>query len=316
MRAFSIHLIRSPMYDDGRYMGGILPMKRLVMLIVCLLFSSMAAANSVEAVRKQAVGSMLVTGWIKITPAGAVDSYQVDKSSEIPSTVLTLLQRSVPGWKFRPVAVAGHLVEAKARMSVRVMAKPIANERYSLSIVGAQFGQNTAGARPTTDSMSYKHKVKVSYPYSASSQNASGTVYVVAQVNRQGQVEKAWAQQVNLRFAADEGEMRAMRSALARASLKSVKQWTFNMPTTGPDSLQPYQFARIPIAFSISNQPEAKYGQWDVYVPGPIQAPPGLFDLPSIPDRKLIIANVDATPPGGELSMTGRLQMITKLDGS
>lgn len=292
-------------------------MKRWLPGLLCLFLSAPTLAGGAHAVRKSAVGSMLVTGWIEVAPTGKVAHYELDQSSKLPPTVTQLINEAVPGWMFEPVEVAGKPVLAKSRMSLRVTASPVANGYYQVKIAGAEFGAPQGKGQIDTDSPTEKHTVAPAYPSEAARSGVSGTVYVLMVINRQGRVEQDLAEQVNLRVVASDTEMKDFRKELGLAATKALKRWTFNIPATGPKAAIPYWYARVPVNFNLDNQRRPTYGHWDVYIPGPVETAPWLVkQLPGIGNDKLIVANVDSTPSGGNFSLTNGLHLISPLSGS
>ncbi len=172
--------------------------KRWLLGMFCLLLSAPLLAAGVNTVRKSGVGSMLVTGWIEVAPSGEVAHYDLDQASKLPPLVVKLISQTIPGWMFEPVKIAGKPVLAKSRMSLRVVAEPVGNGNYKIKVAGVDFGAPEGNGKIVTDEISEKRTFAVSYPWQAAGSGVSGTVYVLMLVNRQGRVEHALAQQVNL----------------------------------------------------------------------------------------------------------------------
>ena len=294
-------------------------MKRLSALLLCMILSAAALADGAASARKRAVGSMVVTGHIEVLQDGSAGRYDIDRSSKLPPAVVQLIAKSIPRWQFEPVAENGRPVIAKSTMSLRVIASPVAGGKYAVSISGADFGQEMLkpGASSPTDVPSEKNAPKPSYPPDLVAEHVTGTVYVLLRINRAGNIEDATAQQVNLRLAASDMDMRRYRSQLALAATSALKHWTFNIPTTGKHADDGNWFARVPVDFNIEGNGYGPpgYGEWDVYVPGPIESAPWIDSLPKITDDKLLTENVDATPAGGSFFSSGGLHLITKLNG-
>jgi len=293
-------------------------MKRLLAALFCVTLSAAALANDVEAVRKRAVGSMVVTGNIEVSPSGSVSRYDLDQSSKLPPAVVQLIGRSISQWRFDPVLEGGKPAIATSKMSLRVIANPVAEGKYAISIAGADFGQGMAEshASTATDQISEKSVPSPSYPPDLVAEHVTGTVYVLLLVNRAGTVENASAQQVNLRVAASDREMAPFRKMFAVAATSALKHWTFNIPTTGKEAEKDYWLVRVPVSFNIVGDRTPGYGEWDVYVPGPLQTAPWIETLPKITNEKLLSENVDSTPPGGSLLSAGGLHLITNPNGT
>jgi TonB family protein len=283
-------------------------MRRWLVGLFCVLLSGAALAAGPSALYKQAQASMLLTGTIVVAPDGSVRSYAIDRAEKLPPEVTGLIASNIPQWKFEPTLLAGKPVAAEAKMSLRVVAKPMGDGNYSLSIRGTHFGQDMPG-----EVISYKKRVQPVYPRQAVQDRASGTVYLLVRVGRQGQVEDAVAQQVNMAVLDSSHQVERGRQALAKAALQAAWQWTFNPPTSGKDVNADYWVASVPVNFSLGYAGEArvdKYGQWEVYVPGPRQPVPWF-------DRKgQLSSSVDALPPGGLYQLDRGPQLTTPLDGA
>ena len=286
-------------------------MTRLLLGLICMALSHMALAAGADAVRKQAQASMLVTGSIDVAPDGSVQSYAIDHAEKLPPVVVELLGKNVPTWKFEPVCVDGKPVLATARMNLRIVARRSDDHHFSAGIVGAQFGQDHEAA---TDNVSYKTREQPHYPSMAVESRVSGTVYLLLRVGRQGQVEEAATEQVDLGVYANDADMERFRNTLAKAALKATAQWTFNVPTTGKHVADDYWVARVPVNFSLSADrkadPHDQYGQWQSYVPGPRQL------VPWIEKSRLMAGDADATPAGSISQLDQSLHLTTPLGGA
>ena len=69
--------------------------------------------------------------------------------------------------------------------------------------------------------------------------------------------------------------MKRGREELAAAALKGVREWGFSIPTTGEEADKPYWDGRITVDFTFD---DTGYGQWQVYVPGPVVRAPWADD--------------------------------------
>lgn len=262
-------------------------MKRWLVGLFCALLSGAALAAGPAAVRKRVQASMLLTGTIVVAPDGSVRSYAVDKAEKLPPLVIGLIAKNIPKWKFEPTLLNGDPVAAKAQMSLRLVAKPVGGDSYSVSISGAQFGQNAPG-----ESITYKDRAKPTYPPQAARAHVSGTVYLVMRVGRQGQVQEVEAEQVNLVVVDSDKGMERWRKVLADSALAAARRWTFNLPTSGEHMNDEYWVARVPVTYALSAVHGDDYGEWQPYVPGPRQP------VPWLDDRRLLSGNADALPDG------------------
>ncbi|HWU77110.1 MAG TPA: energy transducer TonB [Rhodanobacter sp.] len=288
-------------------------MKRLMLGTLCWMVSVAALAAGPYAVRKRVQASMLVTGSIVVAADGSVASYDLDKRGQLPAAVVGLIRQNVPSWRFVPVVRDGRPVLAKAAMSLRVVARPEGDGNYALTIGGSHFGQSASGIDSGGRTITSRQRKSPSYPVDAARARVSGTVYLVMRVNRQGLVDEAAAEQVNLDVVASDTEMRRWRKVLADASLQAARRWTFNPPTVGREAAQSAWVVRVPVTFALSewgrSAPVEKYGSWHAYVPGP-------REIPSWEDKPRVPASVDAVA-AGSISEVGRgLQLTTPLHGS
>jgi hypothetical protein len=292
-------------------------MKRWVLALCCMMLAGVAFANGRDEMRERVQASMLVTGTIEVARDGSVVTYAVDHPDKLPSVVKDLLARAVPAWKFEPVTREGKAVGAKAPMGLRVVAKPVGHGGYAFAVTSSWFGHfNDSGKHGTAaDDFTYKRRLPVAYPSDAAGARVSGTVYALLKVGRDGKVIEAVAEQVNLRIRASEREMAAWRKKLADAALRSLRRYTFHVPTAGPDAAEPYWIAGVPVDFVLDGfyapkaAREAEYGQWQPYVPGPVQAPAWV-------DKRRLAGSPDATPEDGSLLADMSLHLLTPLGGS
>jgi TonB family protein len=283
-------------------------MKRLLMGLFCVFLSGVALAAGPKDVRQRVQGSMLVTGSIVVAPDGTVRSYTIDHAEKLLPPVLGLIDKCTKSWIFEP-NFDGQSVDAKANMSLRIVAKPDGEHDYAISVAGAQFGQDDA--KPG-ESLSYYDQHPIPrYPASAVSAGVWGTVYLRLLVDRQGRVENAVAEQVNLGVVASDEELDKWRNVLATAALVAVKGWTFNIPTSGKDTSQDHWDARVPVSFGLEGlTPHVKYGKWEAYVPGPEQPVPWQEKVGTSS------SSADAIADGGLYQVGSGLHLITPLNGA
>jgi len=286
-------------------------MKKSLLGLSLLLLSSTALAAGPSEVLKQAQASMLVTGTVDVTPAGKIKSYTIDQQDKLPKTVLDLLQKNIPTWEFSPVIVDGAPVEAHAKMSLRVVAKRVDDQDALIDIEGAHFGQS--GEIPG-ETVSKKTAEQPKYPDREVQSRVTGTVYVLLKIGRDGHVADAATEQVNLSVYASERDMNLFRADLSKATLRALRQWTFNTPSVGKYAADPYWIARVPVNFNLSVNgappPQVTYGKWESYIPGPREF------IPWSDKNRLMSASPDASPAGGIYRMDQGLQLKTPLAGA
>ncbi|MDR7135575.1 TonB family protein [Lysobacter niastensis] len=255
--------------------------------------------------RKQTEASMLVTGAIVIEPDGHVGSYQVDQAEKLPPAATGWMAKAVSAWKFQPIVIDGKAVRARTRMSVRIVAKSQGDGRYEVRLASASFGEDGAPG----EFVSSKELKPPSYPQVAAMSGVRGTVYVVVRIGRDGRVEDAIAEQVNLKVVDSEAGMTRWRNSLAKAAVLGARKWTFNPPTQGEEVDKPFWLARVPVDFYLNDEKPASYGQWEAYIPGPRQSTPWMGAM----DASL---GADAVAGGGMHPIGAGPKLLTPLDGT
>ncbi|GAB2543764.1 energy transducer TonB [Rhodanobacter koreensis] len=276
--------------------------------LFCVLMACAAWAESPAEVRKQTEASMLVTGSIDVMPDGGVQGYALDHADQLPPTVVQLIQQNVPNWKFR--FDSPQVAATKAKMSLRLLAKRIDDTHDAISISAAQFGQDD---KVPGENVSFKTRLQPRYPARAVHSKVSGTVYLLLRVGRDGRVEDAAAEQVNLTVYASGRDMQLFRDDLARAALAAASEWTFHTPTTGKHVADDYWVAKVPVNFDMrprGAREDVPYGKWQAYVPGPRRL------VPWVEKKKLLTGAADAVPDGGLYQINQGLQLTTPLGGA
>jgi hypothetical protein len=263
-------------------------MTRWMVAVCCALLACYAWAASDDPL-KNALATMLITGQIEVAQDGRVQGYTIDHPEKIPPAVVDLIQKNVPGWEFQGGKHSNTV--QKATMSLRIVAKPLDSQHYALSIRCVRFGDAnvTATDRVTySDESAQEGKGKrrwartYDYPHEAFEAGVSGTVYLLVRVNRQGHVDEAAVEQVDLGvYGARESQMPYFRALLGRAAVEQARQWTFDPPTTGKHVSDPYWDIQTAVPFLLRGPGvavnlktdgapiEDYYGQWQPYIPGP-----------------------------------------------
>jgi hypothetical protein len=274
-------------------------MKRLYRLLICLVIFAALAANAGDASRRMEA-SMLVTGWIEVSPDGSVHDYTLDHMDKLPPTVVSLIAKTIAAWKFKPVLINGKPVLAKTRMNLRLVALPLGNGLYSARVRGETFGNGKSD-----EWVSYKERKPPGYPALALKLEVEGTVYLAVEVGRDGHVERASAQQVDLRQFGSERDMKLLRDVFAKVSIEAAKGWTFNPPTTGADVNADHWTTIVPVVFTIDGTGGARgYGEWVPYIPGPITP------VPWEQDQLVAGVNTDALPDGSAFHPDNRFVLL------
>lgn len=281
----------------------------IVALVIALLPSSAGAVIASEA-RKHLEYSLLVKGEIETNAEGEVSSVNVEKPEKFPPGLVDYVKQQVSGWKFEPVLVAGKPVRAHSSMSLLVVAKKFANEDVSIGIRNASFGRQEPKEGEFLSVLNAKPPV---YPGDMQAKGVSGTVYVLLKVGRDGTVQDAAVEKVNLRALAKEKVMEFWRAALAGAALKALKEWTFVVPTKGDMADDQSWSGWVPVNFELgnANNGQGGYGKWKIYIPGPRQSIPRVsedrpgFSTDSLADGGVYMLKQDNGP-----------KLLTPLDGT
>lgn len=274
-------------------------------MVVALLVAAPAMAQSPQQVRRQAEASMVVTGHVDIAADGTLSGYVLDGRDDLPGYVVELVDRAAAGWRFEPVEVDGVPVVARAKMSLRMLARPLEDGGYEVSIGSGSFGDYSDTA---TDRVTHRQMSPPYYPHTMAGRGIQGTVYLLLKVGRDGRVEDVVAERVNLRSYASVREMERWRRAFTASSISKAREWEFNPPTTGDQVDDDYWVVRIPVEYGMSGQ-VASGPRWQQYVPGPELDPPAwLRAVPGAPRSDAQVA--------GRIEMVGReRRLLTPLQG-
>ena len=241
--------------------------------LALLCVAGLAAAATPKEVRKQVEASMLLTGTIEIETDGSVRGYSIDDKDRVPDYVLANIGKWVPEWRFSPVLVDGKAVPARAKMSLRMRAEPSGDDKFSIYIAGASFGEIGTLA---TDATTRLDMTPPKFPRDVANMGGKGIVYLLLKVGRQGTVEDVVAEQVNLTVYASDRQMERFRRSLAAAAVEKAREWTFRAPSTGVLAGNDFWSVRVPVDFGYRGDKEVAYGQWEGYLPGPRQRAPWL----------------------------------------
>lgn len=269
----------------------------VAMLIGVLSVAAMpanAAGGNAASARKQVESSLQVSGSVTIAPDGSVQAHTLDEKAPLGDALVRFLDEAIGKWRFEPVAVDGKVVTAKVPMHLRLVAKKAGDGNFNVSVVSTYFG-NSSDAVATDTPQSIRLAPPV-YPREALYMGGKGTVYLIVQVGRDGQVRNVDAEQVNLRVVGREQEMDKLRKAFTIASVRAARNWTFSIPTTGEEAGKDAWLVRIPVEFVIGDRrdKQPKANRWDSYVPGPRNT-----RMPWAEEKLRIAGNPDALPEGG-----------------
>lgn len=250
----------------------------IVAFVIALVPSAAGAVTASEA-RRQLEHSLLVKGEIETDAQGNVSSVTVEKPDKFPPGLVDFVTQQASRWKFEPVLVEGKPMRARSVMSLLVVAKKLPNKQVSIGIRNASFGRQAPKQGEYVSPLDMKPPV---YPRGLAAKGVSGTVYVLLKVGRDGSVQDAAVEKVNLRVLAKESVMQSWREALSEAALETLRTWRFSIPTTGQYADDQTWSVWAPVDFGLFNE-EGKpvdangnavadsYGKWKTYVRGPSQ---------------------------------------------
>jgi len=274
---------------------------------LALLSMACALHAAQDSTRQETIrASMLVKGTITVSDTGQVTGHTLYEAGKLPRVVVELLNRVIPTWRFHPAVREGHPVAETANMRIRVIATPVGHHRFELSLAGTYFDDGLPRSRQVHIR---GHHAKPVYPFDARVDRAAGNVYVILRINRQGRVEKAAVQEVDLTTRGGPAVMAHVRDVFARSALGSVRNWRFAIPTTGSEAKAGYWDRRIVIVYRMGRPGGARtpYGQWQPYIPGPRRY------IPWLSHDKLASGTAQ---PGGTLQILGQgLQRIDPPNG-
>lgn len=274
----------------------------------CVLLGAGLGVAHAQSVRKTAEASMVLTGTVDVNPDGSLHGYTIDKRELVPADVAAIVDKNVSQWTFKLSAPTTEVTHSK--MSLLLLAKPAGEGKYSVTVSGSSFGDNDG---KSGEQVSYKsHQPAPAYPKAAVNARVSGTVFLLLRIGRDGTVEEAVTEQVNLDQYGTANEMRLYRKMLADASLLAARQWTYNVPTHGKSVNDPYWQVRVPVSFNLlpfGERPKENYGRWHGYIPGPRETPPWI-------SQTLLSEAPDAMPDDGLHTGNSALRLATPLGGS
>ncbi|PMQ05784.1 hypothetical protein DyAD56_08305 [Dyella sp. AD56] len=284
-------------------------MKYLVGIALFFTLSLPAWADGPEAARKRLELSMLITGTMNLAADGSVRSYALDEEERLPAAVVDLIHRSAQGWHFAPISPIETADSTSLKMSLRVVSHRQDDGNYAMALSGATFDD-----KHRDDNITVREMVRPTYPLKARQGRVFGTVYTVLRLTRDGHVSDAAVEQVNIGTLSTDNDLRDRRAILAKAALDAIKQWTFNVPTVGPQAANDHWLIRIPVAFHLMRPEESEsdwYGQWLPYVPGPQESIPWLDKAQGGADSSL-----DAVADGQIHLMDESPRLITPLSST
>ena len=124
---------------------------------------------------------------------------------------------------------------------------------------------------------------------------------MLVKIVRDGKVADVIAERTNLTSVGPGRTMDMLRDVLAKASVKTARDWTFKPPTTGADKDNEFWTVRVPVSYAFDPKSE-RYGRWSAYIPGPRQQAPWK-------------TGEDEKATGGDLLPEGGVYMVGRNDG-
>jgi len=270
-------------------------MGKVWMGLLLAFMGGVASAEPPADVSAKAELSMRVAGTLELAADGSVTSWQVDEPDRLPDAVVDLVDRAAPAWRFEPLLVDGQPVASRVRASLRLVATQDGDESYSVSIRSAHFSDPDLEGQPP------RIRRPPDLPASVVRLGAQGAVHLVLKVSRDGKVQDAVVEQVNLRTVGSARQMDEVRADFARAVLPSARTW--RLSAQGAEE-RGYTVARMVVDFVIGKQaPDRSYGKWEAYIPGPRHRAPWAGDEVS----------PDALASGGIYTEGAQRRLLTPL---
>jgi hypothetical protein len=275
-----------------------------LVLGLALMTAQVQAAGG-DAVRSQVEASRVVSGSVEVDAEGNVRAFALEDEAHLPAVVVTQLRASAAQWRFAPYLQEGRATAVTSRVSARMLATPVGEGKYQVRIGGIEFFPVVDAAAMVGAEM----LTPPAYPPEAARAGSGATVYAVVKVGRDGTVEDAVAEQVNLFALGSPRDMRLVRRAFANAVERGAKAWKFRPPTRGTEADKPYWSMRVPVVFRLGHFVEDTEGYWQEYVPGPRQP------IPWESGSDAVSTSADALPDTGAYPFGSGLRLLTPLSG-
>lgn len=285
-------------------------MRRPLVLLWLVMLSLVSAlpvwAQNARAARQNVEASMLVTGHVEIGVDGRVSGFVFDQLDALQPPVVSLLYRNVPTMRFEPVTADGVPVRARAKMSLRLVAKRTGADEMHVRLASAHFGEESTVVDRTPPAVTMPAPP---YPKGALQVGGRGIVYLLLKIGLGGVPQDVIAEQVNLTAIGAARDMAFVRENLSQAAISNAREhWRFAQMSEEAAAGHDYWVARVPIAFSVHGDPEAKLGEWAPYHPGERHSP--TWAGPTQPGF-----SPDALVAGRVTPGVSRFRLLTPLDG-
>jgi len=254
------------------------------------------------AAEKLAVLELSTDGEVQIAPDGHVSDCHL--SGKLTPAVADIVDRHVRGWRFEPILVDGHAVEAKTALHLDLQAEPIAGkDDYLLRITNVRFGEPRRNAQMKPPR----------YPLEAVHVGLGAKVLLYVHLDEAGKVIDVDAYQTNLNAKpSSEFEARRWREVFEKSSIAAVKNWRFDISET-VNGKPIGTTAIVPFVYSVVGGPirKAAPGEWQPYLPGPVHPAPWLK-----PEQVAASRDVFGLKEGQALSLDSRFRLKDNVIGS
>lgn len=262
-----------------------------------LLLGLMLTASLARADSSAPEYSLKATGSIEIGPDGAVRDIELDNG--LPKAVRSLVEQSVPTWRFEPIQVDGRAVIARTRMTLNLDAFPLENELYRIQMSSAYFGT------PEKRGNIFPPK----YPLDAIRAGVGARVLLHAKLDAQGNVTDVHPYQTSLSKRGRARAEKRFRERFEAVSINAVKQWKFD-PAERVDGATTGSTVTIPIEFVITaNNDRSITNRWLRFIPGPINPAPWV-DADSVAAQ-----STDGLSDGTAAALDSRFKLLSDVVG-
>lgn len=285
----------------------------LFLAVALCIPAATVSASAYKSAQKQLESTMLLTGKIDVDPDGSVAGISLDQQKKLGDALSSYIHTTVTQWRFEPLRDEhDNALAVRAPMHLRLVARVLDGDKAEVGIRSADFSAGYDPDDPTT--VRFLDNRPPAYPRDASRAAMGADTFVLIKVGRDGRVEDLLTRQVNLHSLGPERVMERWREKFAKATERTARNWTFQVPTEGPKADAPHWVVTVPVSYEISMGPKGssdnRYGTWRSYVAGPLQPAPWL-------DPKDIrnATSPDALPDGGiYMEREDGLRLLTPLD--
>jgi len=224
---------------------------------------------------------------------------EIDLDDGLPKSVRSLVEQSVPTWRFEPIQVEGRAVVARTRMTLNLDAIPLENEQYRIQLSSAYFG--TPGNRGKT--------FPPKYPADAIRAGVGARVLLHAKLDAQGNVTDVHPYQTSLSKHGRAGAEKRFRERFEAVSMHAVKQWKYD-PAELIDGEASGSTVTIPIEFVITaTREQSTENRWLRFIPGPITPAPWV-DAESVAAQ-----STDGLADGTAAALDSRFKLLSDVVG-